>query len=55
MDGDAALGQVVGEVEDLAEVAADPVEGVYDDRVAGPGVGRGRTDSPVCLRRSDPG
>ena len=27
------------EVEDLAEVAADPVEGVDDDGVAGPGVG----------------
>jgi hypothetical protein len=27
-------GQVVDEVEDLAEVAAEPVEGVHDDRVA---------------------
>ena len=33
---DAAAGQVVHEVEDLAQVAADPVEGVHHDRVAGP-------------------
>ncbi len=39
-EADAALVQVVDEVEDLAEVAADPVEGVDDDRVAGPGVGQ---------------
>jgi hypothetical protein len=37
-DADAAAGQVVDEVEDLAEVAADPVERVHYDRVAGPGV-----------------
>jgi len=37
-DADAASGEVVDEVEDLAEVAADPVQGVHDDRVAGAGV-----------------
>ena len=31
-------GEVVDKVEDLAEVADDAVEGVHDDRVAGPGV-----------------
>jgi hypothetical protein len=35
---DAAFGQVVDEVQHLAEVAADPVQGVHHDRVAGPGV-----------------
>jgi hypothetical protein len=29
----------VDEVEDFAQVAAEPVEGVHDDRVAGAGVG----------------
>jgi len=33
-DADAALVQVVDEVEDLAEVTADPVESVHHDRVA---------------------
>jgi hypothetical protein len=37
-DVDAASGEAVDEVEDLAEVAADAVEGMHDDRVAGPGV-----------------
>ncbi len=32
-------GQVVDGVEDLAEVAADPVQGVHQKRVAWPGVG----------------
>jgi hypothetical protein len=36
---DAPPGQVVHKVEDLTQVTADPVEGVHDDRVAGPGVG----------------
>jgi hypothetical protein len=31
-------GEVVDKVEDLAEVAADAVEDVHDDRVAGPAV-----------------
>jgi hypothetical protein len=31
----------VDKVENLAEVAADAVEGVHDDRVAGPGVPSG--------------
>ena len=35
---DAAPGEVVDEVEHLAQVAAEPVEGVHHDRVAGPGV-----------------
>ena len=35
---DAPPGEVVHEVEDLAQVAADPVQGVHHDRVAGPGV-----------------
>ena len=35
-DAYAAAGQVVDEAEDLAEVAADPVERVHHDRVAGP-------------------
>jgi hypothetical protein len=33
------LREVVDEVEDLAKVAADPVQGVHDDRVARPGGG----------------
>jgi hypothetical protein len=39
-DADAAFGKVVDEVEDFAEVAADPVKGVHHDHVAGPGVGQ---------------
>ena len=35
-----APGQVMHEVEDLTQVAADPVEGVDDDGVAGPGIGQ---------------
>ena len=59
-DTDAAPGKVVDEVEDFAQVAADPVQGVHHDRVAGPGVGQqlvqavaldgGRRSS--CRRRS---
>jgi hypothetical protein len=33
-DADAPLGEVVDEVEDFAEIAAEPVQGVHDDRVA---------------------
>ena len=35
---DAAAGDVVDEIQDLAPVAAPPVEDVHDDRVPGPGV-----------------
>jgi hypothetical protein len=35
---DAAPGEVVHEVEDFAQVAAEAVEGVHHDRVAGAGV-----------------
>jgi len=35
---DALLGQVVDEVEDFPQVAAEPVEGVHGDHVAAPGV-----------------
>jgi hypothetical protein len=30
----------VHQVEDLAQVAADPVQGVHHDRVAGPAIGQ---------------
>jgi hypothetical protein len=37
---DTSFGKVVDEVEDFAEVAADPVEGVQHDHIAGSGVGQ---------------
>jgi hypothetical protein len=36
---DASLGEVVHEVENLTQVAPDPVESVHHDHVARPGVG----------------
>jgi hypothetical protein len=37
---DAALGQLVHEVQNLTEVTADPVQSMYNDRVAGTRVGQ---------------
>jgi hypothetical protein len=44
-DADALLRQIVDEVQHLAEVAADPVEGVDHDGVAGPGIGQQLVES----------